>query len=557
MLTLDRMPRHLTALLLALGALSCISSEPSMPGNAVDVACRDRAPIALAVGQDTTLTLTAARGCLVLPGAAGEARRYAIAAYSGSGLVLPSGQQSSARFASGEAPAVLASNRRTASERGDGTARLHAALRSRESRGAAAWRAQPPRTPTALEGVRPQIGDRRSFLACADLDCAATITVGAVARQVGRHIAVYVDTLSPADGFTSDELVSAVQLFDDQLFPIDTLAFGAPSDVDGNGVVIALLTPAVNALSGPGCSNGIVLGYFDGTDLLVGTPGSNNGEVFFNLVPDPASSVCRISRNLANEQLPVTFIHELQHMISFRQHVLVRAGATESVWLNEALSHYAEELGARAIPDAPGAPPRSRFSQFAIGNVDNAYGFLLAPEQSFLVFPSTSSGSPEERGAAWLFLRWLADQFTNGTETSAFTRSLLATNRTGAANVAQVTGRPFDALVGRWLMASYLDDLPNVRAATDLQFTSWNFRQTFASLNQQDPGRYPRVYPVTPVAAGTTPFARRLTLRGGSGVHALAELPAGATRFTLQLSDTLGAALSALAEPRAIVVRLQ
>src|SRR2546427_8348057 len=42
-----------------------------------------------------------------------------------------------------------------------------------------------------------------------------------------------------------------------------------------------------------------------------------------------------------------TFIHEFQHMISFGQHYLGRAGAPEVLWLNEGLSHYAEEMGGR------------------------------------------------------------------------------------------------------------------------------------------------------------------------------------------------------------------
>jgi hypothetical protein len=33
--------------------------------------------------------------------------------------------------------------------------------------------------------------------------------------------------------------------------------------------------------------------------------------------------------------VPITFIHEFQHMISFNQHVLVRGGDGEVLWLNE------------------------------------------------------------------------------------------------------------------------------------------------------------------------------------------------------------------------------
>ena len=89
-------------------------------------------------------------------------------------------------------------------------------------------------------------------------------------------------------------------LFDDFLYPIDTTAFGRESDIDANGVVIVLLTHRVNALS-PDCNaqGSVILGYFFGADLLPrssNNPGSNEGEIFYGLVPDPDNTACDISR---------------------------------------------------------------------------------------------------------------------------------------------------------------------------------------------------------------------------------------------------------------------
>jgi len=45
--------------------------------------------------------------------------------------------------------------------------------------------------------------------------------------------------------------------------------------------------------------------------------------------------------------VPVTFIHEFQHMISFNQHVLVGNSVNgEVLWLNEGFSHYAKSWAA-------------------------------------------------------------------------------------------------------------------------------------------------------------------------------------------------------------------
>ena len=138
--------------------------------------------------------------------------------------------------------------------------------------------------------------------------------------------------------------------------PIDTTAFGRESDLDGNGVVIVLLTQHVNDLS-PDCNTtgSIILGFFFGLDLLPGPgPGhSNDGEIFYGAVPRQDMPNCSVVHEDGSRpsRCPAVFIHEFQHMISFNQHVLVRGGDAEETWLNEGLSHFAEELGGREVPD--------------------------------------------------------------------------------------------------------------------------------------------------------------------------------------------------------------
>ena len=86
--------------------------------------------------------------------------------------------------------------------------------------------------------------------------------------------------------------------------------------------------------------------------------------------------------------MPATFVHEFQHMISFGQHVLARGGASESLWLNEGLSHIAEELAGKYF-EAKFPPPSGRtdvnqlFPDSAQGyltpNMRNAQRFLRTP----------------------------------------------------------------------------------------------------------------------------------------------------------------------------------
>ena len=119
-------------------------------------------------------------------------------------------------------------------------------------------------------------------------------------------------------------------------------------------------------------------------------------------------------------------------MISFNQHRLVRGGSSEDTWLNEGLSHFAEELGARLLPPAECASG-SCFQDFlGMGNMPNAFAYLESTEDFFLIEPGSSNGSLEERGANWLFVRWLADHFaTDSVLGTDLTRRLVATSSVG------------------------------------------------------------------------------------------------------------------------------
>ena len=122
------------------------------------------------------------------------------------------------------------------------------------------------------------------------------------------------------------------------------------ADLDGDGHVVVLLTPVANRMSiASECvQRGYVTGFFYGVDLLERDPHSNRGEVFYGFVPDSTGRYsCAHTASDVERTLQATFPHELQHLISFNQHVLVRGGAPEATWLNEGLSHAAEELVAR------------------------------------------------------------------------------------------------------------------------------------------------------------------------------------------------------------------
>ena len=419
----------------------------------------------------------------------------------------------------------------------------------------------PLRRPPAAAPAVPQVitpGSSRTFKVCGDLNCATHPTVTATAKTVGVHVAVYVDNASP-DTLTTPDLDSVAAVFDTLLYPTDTAAFGRESDIDGNGLVLVLMTPMVNSLvTAAQCNSvtgGFVAGYFFGGDLVSGFSGGNGAEVFFSMSPDPAGTVsCSHTRAEVKRLVPVTFVHEFQHMISFNQHFIIRGGFPEDLWLNEGLSHYAEENGGRVF-----LPDTATFCDFVFGDLFNAGQYLAAPQNHFLV-DTAGIGGLAERGAYWLFVRFLVDQFAGGTSQAAantFTRSLEATTQVGVANVVARTATPFPTVVERWTLANYVSDLPSFATPPELQYVKWQFRSAFPTFNSKCSTRIPGAFPLAPPTV--TGSSAQLTgmLRVGSGSYYLMQQAPSAPSFTLLFSNSTGFALRTSLVPRLAVLRLQ
>jgi hypothetical protein len=322
----------------------------------------------------------------------------------------------------------------------------------------------------------PVLGSTRGFRVLTRLDGTAFTSTTARLRYAGTNILLYEDVNAPAP-LADTTVIGLGDLFDQTLYPIDIATFGTESDIDENGRVIVLMTPLVNALTPAAqCSaQGFVPGYFYGVDLDTRNRNSNQAEIFYAFVPDPRgerSCPHRLEEVLG--LLPPTFAHEFQHMISFNQHVLVRRGGAEAVWLNEGLSHVAEELGARYFDVKYPAPsgrtqPSALLPDSAVpflrGDMENASLYLSAPT-THSVTAFQNFGTLEERGAAWLFLRWLGAQKGDG----VYAR-LVQTGLRSGQNVESAAGEPFATLFGDFALSLYADSVPGLpRSATSPRF---------------------------------------------------------------------------------------
>ena len=422
-----------------------------------------------------------------------------------------------------------------------------------DSRGGAARAAGAASAPDSL----------RKFYVLGSLDGNCFVQTQARLRYSGSRVYIYEDT-GVRDSLTTSEYGSFGKLFDDVLYAIDTAAFGQPSDVDGNGHIIVLLSQKINQLTdSASCrKQGYVAGYFFGYDLTNGS-GSNRSEVFYSVAPDSTARFsCAHSRSQVKRGTPPTFIHEFQHMISYNQHVLLRGGQGEATWLNEGLSHIAEELGSKYYEAKYPAPsgrtdPAQLFPDssqgFIVPDFENAYNYLRA-SQKHSVTTFAGMGTLEERGAAWLFLRWLGDQ-----KGEQIYKQLVQTNRRGIDNVSAAAGEPFPALFGDFGIATYadsIDGVPRSAVPARYRFISRDTRKIFARVcgtalfpNQTCPP------PIVPVALGCASSSTRSMVQGTSTYYIVGG-SAGCTSTRIDMTAAGGAPLPSTLQPQIAIFRL-
>ena len=324
------------------------------------------------------------------------------------------------------------------------------------------------------------------------------VRVGRVTAISDKAIVV-ADTANPVGGFTDADYRSIGVTFDTLIDPVDRAAFGAPTDIDNNGHVILFFTRGVNELTASGASS-VVLGFFYGRDLLPKTAspgpcvGSNVGEIFYLLVPDPTGI---INSNKRSTTQVLTFsngtvAHEYQHLInaSRRMYVNGAGNTSEEKWLDEGLSHVAEELNffrssgrvPRSNLDFAGfSDPKftSAYSTFELNNFGRYKQYLARTElQAPTGFDAFDTDLPT-RGAIWNFLRFAADRLPPAQE-NAFWFNLVNSKVSGIANLTAALGAPPNTLLRDWAISVFMDDnAANVDPR--YQQLSWNLRSAFGT----------------------------------------------------------------------------
>ncbi len=186
------------------------------------------------------------------------------------------------------------------------------------------------------------------------------------------------DALSAPSGFSDPELQAFGTWMDGTLYTIDANAFGPTSDIDANGHIIVLMSPKVNAITPTNVcqQSGFVAGFFYAGDLVPGSQGSNDGELYYSLVPDPSGTFsCSHQKSDVGALTGGTYLHEVLHMTNWGEKVIIHGLAnTEEEWLDEGVAKIAEELGSKHY-EALFPPPTGRTDPSQLFP-DSAEGFI-------------------------------------------------------------------------------------------------------------------------------------------------------------------------------------
>ncbi len=295
--------------------------------------------------------------------------------------------------------------------------------------------------------------EQPQFNVNAEKGCSEPIMRAARFETQSAHLAIYSDTSNPPGGFSLADYEAFTTKFEELVWPVLTLNFGVPFDIDNNGRVIAFFTKAVNELT-PANSQSVVGGFFYGRDLFPKTGSdrlqrcatSNEAEMFYMLVPDPNGAVNGNVRTLDQVRKSTMGVigHEFQHLINSSRRLFVNTTAMypETDYMEEGLSHIAEEL---LFYSASGLTPKMNISidtlratQQRLDAVNAYQTSNLGRFRNYLRAPSSNSpyqadaGGPdlETRGAAWSWLRYLADRPASVTPSPACSATVALDPRT-------------------------------------------------------------------------------------------------------------------------------
>ncbi len=457
----------------------------------------------LAPGQTQVFT-TAASGCgIVIPGGSAGSR-WRVALYRSSASLqssdtassvlevirVPSSAVSGSPQAAPPAPAAVdvsplpsfmsgAPTLRRALDVDERTARSHMQIRLQEMRllqqlGSEASPLPPTPAMRAMAAPGAPSPNRRTFIPYTG-DCVSPANPRAaflVAED--DRLAFYQDSIQRS---TAPARAQDVQLildyYRDHGKPVIDQYFGGVSDIDGNGRINVLLSPAVGTDVAAFVWSGDFFPRLGGG----GCAASNEMElIYFN-----NSLVSALGGAQPDYQALSTLVHEVKHVSSLYKRVRygTRVGLNNpyhAVWVEEGTAEIAAEVSSRRAWASRGGPAvgaRLRRQDFqGVGFTPENWGVILRLARTINYLSSQPNslttnpdGAPDEHsfyGSSWLFHRFLGDAFGGANQPFADSTLFRMQNDSmtapapGAYSQLFMLGRPFETLLQDYVQALLL-----------------------------------------------------------------------------------------------------
>lgn len=324
--------------------------------------------------------------------------------------------------------------------------------------------------------------------------CTSYTEIDARVKAIGSEAILLADTANPANGFSDTDYQDFADWIDDKIFAKQVEYFGEPTDIDGNGGIVALFTKELNRTA-PNTH-----GFVIATDLVSRTDcaSSDEGEVFYGKVPDPNGKYGSAwSTSDARIQIPSTMAHELTHVIQ-QSRRLSSGNPLMDRWLAEAQATLSEEVVGHGVT---GRSPGSNYGSSVAFSEDpdgiEWYRNGIVDLIRYFGFESSSSRIAEAPdqcgwwredsspcvarslwyGVGWTFLRWISDHYGPGYAggEAALQRAIVDADQGGWGTIEQVTGEDFDTLLAAWSAALYVDDRISGAAAA-FTIPSWDLK---------------------------------------------------------------------------------
>src|SRR3990170_1452832 len=425
---------------------------------------------------------------------------------------------------------------------------------------ATAGRRAPPAAPAAIVPDTAKVGDTLQVRVVSGGGRAHFTHNHPVVRAQGTNAFFLEDVANPGGGYAPSQVTAFSQQYDAKTHPTNAAEFGTPTDRDANGRIVVVVTKEVNKRGSGGFTTSCDLG------ARTTYPGSNEGEFFYILAPDPSGTFHPQRRpyslQAATLELPDIVAHESVHVIQFGRRQAAGAAQFLDIWAAEGQAVLGEEVVGHAVE---GRQTGQNYGFGIVANLDDTtstdwyFGAFAALGFYFGWDPITNSSNPNGRaanapwectwldddyggpcvaglevyGPPWSLFRYLNDRFgptyTGGE--AGIQKAIIEHPQTGFGMLQSVTGLRVDSLLAQWAAMLYVDDLTDnwTSLAPTLSLASWNLDDVFYgtyTLGQFVYSMYTSSR-LTPVNLTYASFSNSATVRAASTFYAVIT---GATR---------------------------